>query len=313
VGLSLTSSSIFQMLRGSVVIFTTALSYLALGKKVQRYHAVGVVLVLAGTAVVGLSSTVCVDACAGGSGAAAAGAKAMTGNVLIIVAQVIVAVQMVVEQKFIDGYDIPALQVVGMEGAWGLSFLTVALAAMYAIPTAGTPLCAPATGPNATDTSACGGVATFSAEGSCAHVEDAYDAAVQIGHAPVIALYTVLNVASIGFFNFFGVSVTKHVDAATRMVLDSCRTMVIWGVSLGLGWEKFCYMQVIGFALLASGTVIYNRIVELRLCGVRYDDDGAAAAVGEAPEAALLAAGAEEEGEAELSLQTYAIKGARRS
>ena len=236
----------------------------------------------------------------------------MTGNVLIIIAQVIVAVQMVVEEKLIGGYDIPALQVVGWEGLWGVSILSAVLAAFYFVPTAGTPLCAYNTGPNTTDASACGSVLTFSAEDTCAHVEDAYDAAVQVGNNPMIGVYTLLNVCSIAFFNFFGVSVTKHVNAATRMVLDSCRTMVIWGVSLGLGWEKFCYLQVIGFALLLGGTVVYNQIV--RLPGLDYTPDEDAAARADDAEddtAELLLAASSLDDPADIangSLNQYAVK-----
>lgn len=40
------------------------------------------------------------------------------------------------------------------------------------------------------------------------------------------------------FFNFFGLSVTKHMSATTRMVLDSVRTLVVWGADLALGWEE---------------------------------------------------------------------------
>jgi hypothetical protein len=60
-------------------------------------------LVLVGTAAVGTSSFVCKDD-------SSTGARNPTvGNILIIVAQVVVAVQVVVEEKFISGYNIPAL------------------------------------------------------------------------------------------------------------------------------------------------------------------------------------------------------------
>ena len=39
---------------------------------------------------------------------------------------------------------------------------------------------------------------------------------------------------SIAFFNFFGISVTKHMSAAHRMVLDSLRVMVVWGFGLAV-------------------------------------------------------------------------------
>jgi len=49
---------------------------------------------------------------------------------------------------------------------------------------------------------------------------------------------------SIAFFNFAGISVTKELSATTRMVLDSVRTLVIWIVTLSLGWQNFQYLQV---------------------------------------------------------------------
>ena len=49
---------------------------------------------------------------------------------------------------------------------------------------------------------------------------------------------------AIAFLNFCGISIARHLGAATRMVLDSLRILVVWGVSLVLGWQEFCYMQV---------------------------------------------------------------------
>jgi hypothetical protein len=42
----------------------------------------------------------------------------MLGDLLIIGAQVVAATQMVLEEKFVSGLDIPALQAVGWEGKY---------------------------------------------------------------------------------------------------------------------------------------------------------------------------------------------------
>jgi hypothetical protein len=209
VGLSLTSSSIFQMLRGSVVIFTATFSVVFLKRKQKGYQWLGVAFVLVGTAVVGASSFVsaCKDSCAGSAGDSGS-SKAMVGNILIILAQIIVATQMVVEEKFIGGYDIPALEVVGWEGAWGLGVMSIVLLVMYYVPTTGTPMCSPNTGPNpfpSLNTTSCPAADLVFTDNVCSHVEDAKDAFVQMGNNPLIAVFTLLNVASIAFFNFFGV------------------------------------------------------------------------------------------------------------
>lgn len=89
-------------------------------------------------------------------------------------------------------------------------------------------------------------------------LEDALDAFCQIGHEPLILLALLGNTVSIAFFNFAGISVTKEISATTRMVLDSLRTLVIWAVSLALGWERFQGLQVLGFLVLLAGTALYN-------------------------------------------------------
>jgi len=59
---------------------------------------------------------------------------------------------------------------------------------------------------------------------------------------------------SIGFFNFFGLSVTRHVSATARSITDTCRTITIWIISLGLGWKvlvwPYSMLQLAGLGLL---------------------------------------------------------------
>lgn len=74
-----------------------------------------------------------------------------------------------------------------------------------------------------------------------------------IDNPPV--LWTGVAIAfSIAFFNFFGLSVTRHVSATARSLTDTCRTLCIWLVSLALGWERLLWpisvLQVLGFSLL---------------------------------------------------------------
>lgn len=238
VGLNLTYASVFQMLRGSVVIFTGIFSVLFLKRKLSAFHWVGMAFVLAGTAVVGSASVI--PGCKGSNDASAP--NPTVGNIIIVLSQIVVAVQMVVEEKFISGYDIPALQVVGWEGTWGFLVLGLLLIPMYYIPK---PAVLNTTHSNAN------------------HFEDAIDAFKQIGNSVPLALFLFGNVLSIAFFNFSGVSVTKHLSAATRMVLDSLRTVVIWAFSLAIGWQSFCWVEVLGFLLLLFGSVVYNDIVRL--------------------------------------------------
>ncbi|CAM9258938.1 solute carrier family 35 member F6 [Lampetra fluviatilis] len=234
IALNLTSASSFQMLRGAVVVFTGLLSVGFLGRRLTASHWAGVGLTIAGLVVVGMA-----DFLSGGGGASESHrlSEIITGDLLIILAQIVAAVQMVVEEKFIYKDDIHPLQAVGNEGLFGFSILSLLLIPMYFIPARG-----------------------FS-DNPRGVLEDALDGFCQMGHSSAVAGAVALNVLSIAFFNFAGISVTKEMSATTRMVLDSLRTVVIWAVSLILRWESFKYLQVIGFIILLSGAVIYNGLL----------------------------------------------------
>lgn len=92
-------------------------------------------------------------------------------------------------------------------------------------------------------------------------LENALDGIYQITHSWQIATATGGTILSIAFFNYAGISVTKEISATSRMVLDSVRTFVIWGVSLGIGWQKFQELQLGGFVVLLLGMCLYNDII----------------------------------------------------
>ena len=293
VGLALTDASIFQMLRGSVIIFTAALSVVFLKRRLYAYNYVGIACVIVGTVLVGLQSKIC-PAAAGAVCTAPASALSLStvGNILIVAAQFIVAVQMVVEEKFIGGYDIPALQVVGLEGLFGFCVLSLILVGMYFVP------------PPAFLVPACttiGGQFVPTPAEYSKHFEDPVDAFTMMGNNPKIFAFILGNVLSIAFFNYFGVSVTKHMSASSRMILDSLRTVVIWGVSLGVGWESFCYIEIVGFIFLISGTVIYQDVhPRLRLPYFYYPDAAAEKLAEVGDDLAKLAAADSEDARAGL-------------
>uniref|UniRef100_A0A8D1G1C5 Solute carrier family 35 member F6 n=1 Tax=Sus scrofa TaxID=9823 RepID=A0A8D1G1C5_PIG len=226
--LNMTSASSFQMLRGAVIIFTGLFSVAFLGRRLVLSQWLGILATIAGLVVVGLADLLSKH------DSQHKLSEVITGDLLIIMAQIIVSIQMVLEEKFVYKHNVHPLRAVGTEGLFGFVILSLLLVPMYYIPA---------------------GSFSGNPRGT---LEDVLDAFCQVGRQPLIALALLGNISSIAFFNFAGISVTKELSATTRMVLDSLRTIVIWALSLALGWEAFHPLQILGFLILLTGTALYN-------------------------------------------------------
>jgi len=267
IGLTLTYASSFQMLRGAVIIFTGILSTIFLKRKLQWFKWLGMLLVIGGLVTVGTNDlihpadpdsnsttgyTLTNPWMTTTGNDSKPNTDVIVGDVLIFCSQIIVATQMVLEEKFVSRYNVPALQAVGWEGTFGFTTLAILLIPFSQI------YVGPKFGNNPK------------------HVlEDAYDAVYQLAHNPLLALAFSGTIISIAFFNFAGISVTKELSATTRMVLDSIRTISIWMFSIAVGWQQFYGLQLLGFAILLSGMCLYNDILIrpgifflLRKCGL---------------------------------------------
>ncbi|KAI4455094.1 hypothetical protein MML48_9g00003639 [Holotrichia oblita] len=233
IGLNLTYAASFQMLRGSVIIFVALLSVGFLEKLIKRQQWFGIFLVIIGLIIVALADITSKDT----SGEDFGRNSIITGDLLIVLAQIITSVQMVVEEKFVHAQDIPPLQAVGWEGVFGFTVLGLLHIPFYYI-YVGPPFSNNARGV----------------------LEDVVDAFTQIGNNYRLILAICGTILSIAFFNFAGISVTKEMSATTRMVLDSVRTLVIWMFSMALFGQSFHWLQLLGFFSLIIGMFMYNGV-----------------------------------------------------
>ncbi len=64
---------------------------------------------------------------------------------------------------------------------------------------------------------------------------------------------------AIGPFNYFGMSITKEVSALYRCLVCTFRMVVVWVVSLALGWEDFSYVQLFGYVTLTVAIYFFNQ------------------------------------------------------
>lgn len=232
IGLTLTFSSTFQMLRGSIIVFVAVLSVLLLKRRLCKREWIGILIMMLGLLVVGVADLRAPPMSAD-SKETHSKSDMIWGICLIVISQAILAMQMVYEEKFISKYNIPPLQAVGWEGIFGFLTLSVLIVPMNFIKL-----------PNQSKT-----MENISA------ALDAVAANWQIGGLLVVTTI------SIAIFNYAGLSVTKEISATTRMVLDSTRTILVWGAELSFMWKDFDYLQLIGFAVLLVGLCLYNNIL----------------------------------------------------
>lgn len=87
-----------------------------------------------------------------------------------------------------------------------------------------------------------------------------------------------MGVFSIATFNVTGVTVTKYINSLARSICDVTRTAIVWIVGIlvtvtagvnkpNYKWELInggaIALQLLGFAILIGGNLIYNRIVKI--------------------------------------------------
>merc|ERR1719198_2553263 len=222
-------ASVIQMTRGAIVIFTCAMSMVFLGRRQHVYHGVGVGLVVVGITLVSLSALLTPhgESTAGPLGYGS-GVKVL-GLSLCIFAQVFQASMIVYEEKIMHGFSVPPLQVVGMEGLFGIGIGIVLLSVVNGM------------GYESTST-----------------------ALYQMSASKMLVATVIASIFSIAIFNYSGVTVTQKASATARSTIDVSRTILIWAVELLLGWNTFSWLQLGGFVLVACGTLLYNRLVVIQ-------------------------------------------------
>ena len=289
------------MLRGSIILFTGVLSVVFLKRKLERFKWAGMAITIVGITIVGVSSvnapltpsisncccqhqnknytssgstTAEFDACTSdphrkmvspldAAYAACAGghedhSSHMTGigDLLIIVSQLMSGFQMVVEEKFLKGEGgrkLPSEFVVGCEGFFGaVMMIVIFIPLLMHLPRSWT--------------------------GVYEDIPQGFQMLADHG-----ALFATVFVywCSIAFYNFFGLSVAGKLSAVHRTLVDACRTVVVWTISVSLyygssnggqpcstnygeSWHGvWSAVQLVGFLIMMLGTFTYYQVVRL--------------------------------------------------
>lgn len=229
------SASVWQMMRGSVIVFTSILSVLFLRRKLYCYNWLAVAVSVCGLTLVGFSAVL-----DGGGGSS----DVVLGISFTVLSQLFCAIQMVIEEMFVKKYHAPAAQVVGSEGIWGILIMIALLTCMYYAP----------------------------GQDVNGQYENAIDSWELATNSATLAGLVVCYLISISFFNFLGVTISKQLSAVHRTINDALRTAIVWGVQLALfyagsttygqGPTPHSWMQLLGFVFLVLGSVINHQVLK---------------------------------------------------
>ena len=243
VALTQCAASIYQMMRGIIVVITAGLAMAFLGRKQYIHHYLSLLTIVAAVALVGLvgiaiSNQQSDDNSDDGDDAAPVDTSVL-GVCLLLVAQIFTGCQFVVEEKLLSGYYLDPLYVVGWEGFWGCCIYAIVLPTFQQVKNCESPLC------------------------TNGYLEDSKLAFSQMGDNHVLILQSIGIICSISCFNATGVAITKYASAPQRSTVDTCRTLLIWVISLLMKSEPLVPLsagEAAGFALLILGTLVYNEI-----------------------------------------------------
>lgn len=272
IGLLWVDASVYQMLRGSLMIFSAILSICCLGRKLKPFHYIGIATTTLAVTLVGYASVKSASADANQNMS-----LEILGIFLIVGGQFIQASQMVAEEVLLKDFGAPALVIVGMEGFWGVLWMIVLMAIIQFTP-GFSDSCLQNFQQQCIDTK-------LSTPTDCSaaqlYHEDTEESLYMIGTTMTLGILTIIYCIAILGYNVSGMNVTKQLTAIHRTILEAMRTLCIWIVQLfifyavkwgdhGEKWNDWSYMQAGGFVLLILGSLIYNKIIRVPCISQEY-------------------------------------------
>ena len=260
IGLILLPASIYQMLKGSLIIMTFLMSKFIVKNKHTCDHYVAIPVSTTGVALVGLSAYLNAGEKSDDAGNFSDAKTTLLGIVLMVIAMFILSIQFCFDEHFMRKYSCHPLICIGYEGIFGFFINLLLCIIFYFIK--------------------CGSYEDkqeppYFVKNMCTGDNDnvwrpenivfAYRQLINNSLLSILVPITIIFMAS---FNIFGVSITKYGSATTRTVTDNCRSFLVWIFFL-MPFnqenliETFNVLQLIGFLLICLGAFIYNGLFKL--------------------------------------------------
>lgn len=91
---------------------------------------------------------------------------------------------------------------------------------------------------------------------------------------PILYFYSVIVIFACAGSFATGMYVQKYASAGLRSVMVLSRTPCVWIFSVLLSWQKLIPLQIIGYAIVTIGTLIYNETIVLPCSIFKKDTQG---------------------------------------
>ena len=127
VALTQCAASVYQMMRGIIVVITAGMAMIFLGRKQYLHHYISLLIIVAAVAGVGLVGIAISNKNADSGDSDSGATTTVLGVLLLLFAQCFTGGQFVVEEKLLGGYYLNPLYVVGLEGLWGCVIYAIIL------------------------------------------------------------------------------------------------------------------------------------------------------------------------------------------
>jgi drug/metabolite transporter (DMT)-like permease len=256
IGLILLPASIYQMLKGSLIVLTFLMSKFVVRNKHTLDHYVAVPVSTIGVVLVGYSAYLNADENEHTSTAS----QTLLGITLMVIAMFILSIQFCFDEYFMRRYTCHPLICIGYQGVFGF-FINLCLCIIFYF-------------------IKCGSYNTreevpYFVENMCTEddnkewrPENIVFALRQLIDNHILTIIVPITIIFMSSFNIFGVSITKYGSATTRSVTDNCRSFLVWLFFL-MPFnqedliEKFNWVQLIGFICICLGAFMYNGMLKL--------------------------------------------------
>lgn len=164
----------------------------------------------------------------------------LTGDLLIIIAEVLHGFQYVYEEKHLKASDIVPIQAAGWQGFFGIIITIISAICLNFVPS----------------------VAPFN-ESSRGVLDDLSDLIPQLRGNTLLILALVCFTCSSAIYNCVGMSIAKFSSSANRLLADGIRVYLIWAFVIFAEWEILNLITLMGLLILQMGIIMYRQAIFL--------------------------------------------------